>query len=465
MFRVLQIVIVGAFFSLANFGVQPSGSTTEHMSGGSLPSGGISPSLADEVASDVMSDAGVMVGDSINISFFEASEGQDGRVGATYRRDDLSGDYQVSAGGNISIPLLGEFEVKGTSLVTLSDQLASATESLGSRQMIVRAHFTKRPPVYVTGNVKIPGAYEYIPGMSVAKLIALASGLKSSASDIGLVPTILEAREDHSLSQLRLAKAVAEKIRVEAELKGHWAVTDPAAFDGLVDAQRQRDFLRDEEAVFHRNLAVWTMRVEAAREKVALRRGGVQAAQQAVSAAGANREQVDGKLQAWDDVYLPKYFQKSVAASKKRELDRFASLQVAQQEVESKVRFLQAQSVLADAEHELYAMRAERDVTLEAKRADLSTQIEELRRRVDVSSRKLKAWSPAALAANGRLGRENEITIIRSGQRGDETLQAVVRSQVRPGDVVQVQLGSPQLSETGPDEFGLSSLDLHKLIR
>lgn len=87
----------------------------------------------------------------------------------------LSGEHQVSANGEIAMPLIGN--VVATNVTP--DQLREKIESRLAEYMRdpkVSVNTITYRPVYVVGEVKSPGRYEYEDGMTVINAIAVAGG-------------------------------------------------------------------------------------------------------------------------------------------------------------------------------------------------------------------------------------------------------------------------------------------------
>ena len=94
-----------------------------------------------------------------------------------YGEDTLTGAYEISPDGNLTMPLVGSVRAGGTTRRQLEMSLASAYAS---------GHFLKDPrisiadvsyrPVYVLGEVSTPGRYVYVAGLDVLTAITTAGG-------------------------------------------------------------------------------------------------------------------------------------------------------------------------------------------------------------------------------------------------------------------------------------------------
>ncbi len=119
-----------------------------------------------------------------------------------YGEDDLSGEHQVGAEGQVRLPLVGDVTVEG---LTPDEAQAAIEEAyngayLKSAQVtvLVKAYNSRR--VYVLGQVKQPGNYPYQPRMTVIGAIALAGGAGKLANENGTVITRGKGEEQVRLS-------------------------------------------------------------------------------------------------------------------------------------------------------------------------------------------------------------------------------------------------------------------------
>ena len=133
-----------------------------------------------------------------------------------YEHPDLSRDYRVSGDGTIFFPLLGELKVAGLTEKELQEKLTSllADGFLVNPQITVRI-LEYRDYVYVTGEVKKPGAYSYEENMTVIKAVTIAGGF----TDLAAPGRIKILRKNPSASGSKSENAGKEKEKEEKEIK------------------------------------------------------------------------------------------------------------------------------------------------------------------------------------------------------------------------------------------------------
>ena len=96
---------------------------------------------------------------------------------AFYERSDLSGEFWVRADGRISLPVIGTILVEGKDATELETDIAAAFFAATKRSAYVNVEVVERRPFYVVGFVNKPGAYPYVPGMTVVHALAIAGGV------------------------------------------------------------------------------------------------------------------------------------------------------------------------------------------------------------------------------------------------------------------------------------------------
>ncbi len=90
---------------------------------------------------------------------------------------NLSTDYRVNDVGTISLPMLGAIKVAGKTTTEVEQELAALMrrEELAVNAS-VNVQIEEYRPFFIMGEVKRPGAYPYVPGMTVLTAITVAGG-------------------------------------------------------------------------------------------------------------------------------------------------------------------------------------------------------------------------------------------------------------------------------------------------
>ncbi|MEM0986062.1 MAG: polysaccharide biosynthesis/export family protein [Pseudomonadota bacterium] len=113
---------------------------------------------------------------------YELGNGDGLRV-VVFGEPELSGEYQVDGVGNISMPLIGTFQVSGLTVEEFQER-AEALYLDGDflKAPRVSAEVTTFRPFYILGEVNNPGEYAYSSGLTVLKAVATAQGFTYRAN-------------------------------------------------------------------------------------------------------------------------------------------------------------------------------------------------------------------------------------------------------------------------------------------
>lgn len=99
-----------------------------------------------------------------------------------YNEADLSGDFEVSGQGDVALPLIGQVHVANH---TISEVEAVVTQKYGKDYLVnprVNVEVLNYRPFFILGEVKTPGSYPYVNGMTVLNAVALAGGYTNRAN-------------------------------------------------------------------------------------------------------------------------------------------------------------------------------------------------------------------------------------------------------------------------------------------
>lgn len=118
--------------------------------------------------------------DAPSISAYHLDTGDRLRI-VVFEQDSLSGTYEVDAGGSIMMPLVGQLSARGRTTSGLSSSIRTKLASGFLRAPDVSVELAQTRPFYIHGEVTRPGAYNFVPGMTLERAIALAGGFTSRA--------------------------------------------------------------------------------------------------------------------------------------------------------------------------------------------------------------------------------------------------------------------------------------------
>jgi protein involved in polysaccharide export with SLBB domain len=100
-----------------------------------------------------------------------------------YDQPNLSGEYRVDGGGNVAFPLIGAVPAQGKTARQLEEQIVGKLKPDFLANPSVGVEVLSNRPFYILGEVRNPGSYPYVEGMTVLNAIALAGGFTYRARE------------------------------------------------------------------------------------------------------------------------------------------------------------------------------------------------------------------------------------------------------------------------------------------
>ncbi|MFW2831109.1 polysaccharide biosynthesis/export family protein [Sphingomonas sp. ID0503] len=119
-------------------------------------------------ASAASEDYKLGVGDKVRINVFH--------------EDTLSGDFTIGSSGNLSLPLIGTVPALGKTLPEVSADIGQRLAGGYVRDPKVSMEVVTYRPFYILGEVKSPGNYPFVNGLTAMNAIATAQGFTPRAN-------------------------------------------------------------------------------------------------------------------------------------------------------------------------------------------------------------------------------------------------------------------------------------------
>ncbi len=93
-----------------------------------------------------------------------------------FGHQDLSGEFEVDGSGQISLPLIQYVDANGLAAIELEQAIRSKLSPNYLKDPKVSVEILTKRPFYILGEVKSPGSYPYVDGLTVLTAIAIAGG-------------------------------------------------------------------------------------------------------------------------------------------------------------------------------------------------------------------------------------------------------------------------------------------------
>ena len=128
-----------------------------------------SPLSAQEAKNSASTRYQLGSGDKLRISFF----------GKHY--SDLSGDYEIDGAGIVPLPLVGNIRLGGKTVSEAENAIKDAYKPDYVKDPRVSVQVLNYRPFYIWGQVKAPGSYPYVNGITVLEAVVIAGGFTKRA--------------------------------------------------------------------------------------------------------------------------------------------------------------------------------------------------------------------------------------------------------------------------------------------
>lgn len=360
-----------------------------------------------------------------------------------YERSDISGEFEIGKDNELSHPLLGIFNTLEMQPQELEGALRDAYQRTADTAIKVRVSFVQRPPVYVLGLVTHPGAYQYIQGMTLAQVVALASGLyrqdgpQRSPKDAHLESIRIE-KSEKMLQHILLRKAA-----LLAEFNGKELISVTPELIELVGKETAGKLIAAENVHYRRIRSVQILRERKLKEEVSLAGEELKALLSRKQNLVSQQTVVEKKLLRYRDMYQTANMRASMRANKDLASFELQHLTLLNDQTKISSEMLQAEHKKLQVEQELLSVRTADLSRLKQELAALNEQQIETEGDLDLARGTLSETSRLAFEndASGVKGSRSKVVyeITRRGKDDFVTFTAGANSYLKPGDVVRIK--------------------------
>lgn len=98
-----------------------------------------------------------------------------------YNEPSLTGEFQVNAAGTLALPLIGDVQAQGRDVDAIGKMIHDKLADGYLRDPKVSLEVLTYRPFFILGEVKTPGQYPYVVGLTALNAIASAEGFTPRA--------------------------------------------------------------------------------------------------------------------------------------------------------------------------------------------------------------------------------------------------------------------------------------------
>lgn len=358
----------------------------------------------------------------------------------------ISGDYSVNPTGEISLPFVGELEVKGKTTTEVATAIAAGLQQkLGlPDRPEASVEIAEFRPVFLAGDVQTPGKYPYAPGLTVLKAMSLAGGLRRADNGgTGGVRDFIQAQGNYDVLVAQRNGLLARRARLVAEADNKDQIDFPQE---LNKSEVGRKLMADETALKEAREKRLRLQLTALDDLKKLLQSEIESLTKKI--ATQNRQ-----------VELSKAELKSISGLAEKGLvvnQRILNLERTSAELEGQVLDLETASLrakqdIAKAIQDATKLQNDRDTEVAQSRQETEADLEQLNYKMGMYSGLMteamsRAPDAARTAANGA---EPIISysIVRMGEDGkDSQTAADENTPVLPGDVIKIEVAGPRVT-------------------
>lgn len=348
----------------------------------------------------------------------------------------VTGEYTVGPAGTLSLPLIGEVQASGKTTGEIAELVASSLQQkLGlpdrPEASVELAQFR---PFYVTGDVRTPGEYPYVPNLTVLKAMSIAGGDRRASEGGGRVEKdLLNARGGYDVladAQVRLAVKLA---RIEAELAEREDIEVPPEH---ADNPLVPSILADEQAIMAARQRTLALQLEALDDLKELLQSEIVSLEQKVKTQTRQRDLAQEEL-----ADLGSLAQEGLVVN-----TRVLGTERSVADMEGKL--LDLETAILRAKQEISKTSQEATELSSTMRSDLAIERQQVEAALNETALKLRTQrnliAEAVSYASGSPGMGEidaplVLTIVREADGKTERISASEDTAILPGDVLQVR--------------------------
>ncbi|EPE96493.1 polysaccharide biosynthesis/export family protein [Rhizobium grahamii] len=178
-------------------------------------------------------------------------------TGAPFEWVPLTGEFVISAAGNLSLPIIGTVPAAGKTLEQVSESIGTRLQNQVGLQKRPNAsvEISAYRPFFVTGLVATPGKYSFSPGLTVVQAVSMAGGVGPVDTNIiSLQRDALTGRGEMRALEAERLELVARQARIDAILDNVPEIRFPDELTSRKAEPGIARMLTEEEALFETRL-------------------------------------------------------------------------------------------------------------------------------------------------------------------------------------------------------------------
>lgn len=363
-------------------------------------------------------------------------------TGAPFEWVPLTGEFAVSAAGNLSLPIIGTVPAAGKTLEQISDTIGERLQSQVGLQKRPTAsvEISSYRPFYVTGLVTSPGKYSFSPGLTVVQALSMAGGLGPvDPNIIGLQRDALSTRGDLRTFEAQRLELVARQARIDAILNNAAAVQFPAELTSKQGDPAISRMMQEESALFDTRMRSMQTEIDALKQSKVLASNQIKALNEKSASLA---KQID--LAAKDLGSVNKLVSQGLTVSARQLGANQNVADLESRNLDVSLAILKTQQDLAKVDQDMEDVRNKYRISALTEAAELRDRFAVNAKKTETAKDLLKNLEVRAPAALATLEDDNDnytfkVTISRLVDGKNQSFIVTDNDPVSPGDVIRVE--------------------------
>jgi len=363
-------------------------------------------------------------------------------TGAPFEWVPLTGEFAISAAGNLSLPIIGTVPAAGKTLEEVSDSIGERLQNQVGLQKRPNAsvEISSYRPFFVTGMVATPGKYSFSPGLTVVQALSMAGGIGPvDANLISLQRDALSGRGDLRALEAERLELVARQARIDAILDNASEIKFPAELTTRKDEPGIARMLTEEEALFETRMRAMETEIDALNQAKILAANQISALKEKAASLGKQIELANRDLGS-----VNKLVSQGLTVST-RQLGANQNLaDLESRNLDVSLAVLKTQQDLAKVDQDIGDVRNRYRISALTEAAELRDRFASNLKKTETASDLLKNLEVRAPAAIAALEEDKDTyafttTISRVIDGSNQSLIVSDNEPVVPGDVIRVE--------------------------
>ena len=355
---------------------------------------------------------------------------------------DLGGEYNVTADGFVSLPLIGNIEAVGLRLDDLAREISDRLQRRGEgvERPLPAIEIAQYRPFSILGDVQRPGQYAYRPGLTVLEAVGMAGGyFRPELGLLRLDRDMAQAKGEIRTLLQKQNRLLARETRLMATLAGREEVAPPSEFADQRDNPAISEIMEGERAALAIDRETTRSAKEALEKITTLYQNEITSLRGQLDALGQERQSIGEQLKQ-----LRSLSARGLALSPTMFTLERSFAQVANEQMNVGSGIVRAQERIAVAEQQAdeqsLTRRRDHEKELQQTRDELAEVRGKIRTQGDLLT---EAQITAPAEARQRLAersQQSSFILIRKDKDATREIAADETTLVLPDDIIKVPM-------------------------